>query len=73
MTDTERINALSDFAAPGSVWIRNQVRDKLTLSNVVVPVKPVPRTYAEGFSVPFWNSLREALDAFVEQTKQERG
>lgn len=72
MTDSDRIYALAAFAPPGSVWIRNIVRDKLVLSNVVVPVRPVTRTYAEGFKVPFWNSLREAIDAFVEEEKRKR-
>ncbi len=73
MNDSERIDALSEYAPSGSVWIRNQVRDKLVLSNVVVPVRPVPRGYAEHFKVPFWNSLREALDAFVEEQKKKEG
>ncbi len=66
MTDTDRINTIESFAPPNSVWIRNQVRDKLVLSNVVVPVRPVPRGYAEDFRVPFWETLREALDEFEE-------
>jgi len=65
-SDTDRINALESFAPPNSVWIRNQVRDKLILSNVVVPVRPVPRGYAVDFRVPFWETLREAIDGFEE-------
>ncbi len=66
MTDTARLNALESFAPSNSVWIRNQVRDKLVLSNVVVPVRPVPRGYAVDFRVPFWETLREAIDEFEE-------
>ena len=65
MTDTDRINALAEFALPGHVWIRNQVRNKEILSTVCVPLRPVPQPYAEHFKVPFWNSLREAVDAWV--------
>lgn len=68
MTDSDRLNAIESFAPPNSVWIRNEVRDKLILSNVVVPVRPVPRGYAEDFRVPFWDSLREALDCFIEES-----
>lgn len=67
MTDSDRLNALHGFALPGHVWIRNQVRNKEILSTVCVPLRSVPRHYAERFNVPFWESLREAIDSFIEE------
>lgn len=67
MTDTDRINALEEFAA-GMVWMRNQVRDRELLSSIAMPVRPVGKAYAEHFQVPHWNSLREAIDAWQRES-----
>ncbi len=67
MTDAERLDALQAFV-PDHVWILNRVRNKEVLSVFAMPVRPVVRAYAERFNVPFWGSLREAIDAFVENS-----
>ena len=77
MTDTDRINALEYFAAQsfpyqGHVWVKHPPDRPDRLSQFAIPVRPLGKSYADRFKVPYFNSLREALDAFWQDNNKEK-